>query len=115
MENKRKTVYLESFSPMRLQEGRGYQVNVNVDLADIEKQIRDVELGLGGDMGLEKGGYRLSIRSHPGKYLITMANNNDDIIATYWNKSVKQGQKVLLGGDYWGATDICTDVDQVVE
>jgi len=115
MEKKEKTVYLDSFSPMRLQEGRGYRVNVNVDLADIEKQIRDVELGLDGDMSLEKGGYRLSIRSDPGKYLITMSNTHDEVIASYWNKSAHQGESILLGGDYWGATDICTDVDQVVE
>jgi hypothetical protein len=110
MESKQKTVYFESFSPMR----GGYQVNVHVDLADIEKQIRDVELGLDGQMTMTKGGLQMSIRTDPGKYLITLANDEDEVTASYWNKSAPQGVRIDLGGDYWGADDICTDVEEVV-
>lgn len=111
MDGKKKTVYLESFSPMR----GGYQVDVNVEIADIEKQIRDVELGLGGQMSLTKGGRRLTIRADPGKYLITLANDEDDVIANYWNKSAHEGEKIDLAGDYWSSTMICTNVNQVME
>ncbi len=111
MGSNQETVYLESFTPMR----GVYHVDVDVKLADIEKQIRDVELGLDGQMSMKKGGYELAIRADPGKYLITLSNDEDDVIAQYWNKSAPQGEMIELGGDYWGATGICTDVDQVVE
>ena len=115
MESKQKTVYLEFFDPMRVERGRNFQFNVNVELADIEKQIRDVELGLDGQMSMTKGGRRLTIRAEPGKYLITLANDEDEIIADYWNKSAPQGEMINLMGDLWGASYICTDIDQVVE
>ncbi len=35
---------------------------MDVKLADIEKQIRDVELGLDGQMSMKKGGYELAIQ-----------------------------------------------------
>jgi hypothetical protein len=115
MESKYKTVHLESFTPMQKQKGKGYQVNVNLELSDIEKQIRDVELGMGGQMDMKRGGYELVIRADPGKYLITLSNDESEIIAEYWNKSARQGEMVDLGGDYWGSTIICTDVEKVVE
>jgi len=111
MDSKKITVYFESFSPMR----GGYQVNVNVDIVDIEKQIRDVELGLGGQMNMKKGGYEMGIRADPGKYLITLSNDEDEVIADYWNKSAPKGVMIDLAGDLWGASHICTDVDQVVK
>ncbi len=64
---------------------------------------------------MESKGRRLTIRAEPGKYLITLANDEDEVIADYWNKSAPQGVMIDLAGDYWGATDICTNVDQVVE
>jgi len=115
MKSKEKTVYLEFFDPMRVEDGRNFQFDINVDLADIEKQIRDVELGFSGQMSMTKGGRRLTIRAEPGKYLITLANDEDEVIADYWNKSARQGVMIDLMGDYWGATDICTDVNKVVE
>jgi uncharacterized protein DUF6911 len=111
MESKKKAIHFESFSPMR---GR-YQVNVSVELSDIEKQIRDVGLGLSGHMSLDNGEHRLGIRADPGKYLITLSNDEDDVIANYWNKSAREGEKIVLAGDYWGSGMICTDVNQVVE
>jgi hypothetical protein len=111
MESKKKIVYLDSFDAMR----GGYRVGVNVEIADIEKQIRDVELGLNGQMSLTKGGHRLTIRADPGKYLVTLANDEDYVIAEYWNKSARKGEKIDLAGDYWGSGMICTDVNQAVE
>ncbi len=111
MDGKKKSVYLKSFSPM----GGGYQVDVNVDIADIERQIRDVEFGLDGQMSLTKGARRLTIRADPGKYLITLANDEDDVIAHYCNKSAREGEKIDLAGDYWSSAMICTNVNQVIE
>jgi hypothetical protein len=44
-----------------------------------------------------------------------LANDEDEVIADYWDKSAHQGVMIDLMGDYWGATDICTDVNKVVE
>ncbi len=115
MESKQKTVLLEYFLPMNPQGGRRSQFNENVELAEIEKQIRDVELGLGGQMNMKKGGYEMGIRADPGKYLITLSNDEDEVIADYWNKSAPKGVMIDLAGDLWGASYICTDVDQVVK
>ncbi len=115
MGSRQKTVLLEYFLPMNPEEGRRSQFNVNVELSDIEKQIRDVELGLGGQMNLRKGGYEMGIRADPGKYLITLSNDESEIVAEYWNKSAPQGVMIELAGDYWGSTVICTDVEKVVE
>jgi hypothetical protein len=56
MESKQKTVLLEYFLPMNPQGGRRSQFSENVEPADIEKQIRDVELGSSGQMSMTKGG-----------------------------------------------------------